>query len=131
MVWNISSGQLVCLSGCAPSQLLHTCSSAEYEKVEKVLYSLATAENISAINILLILNPKHGSYWEENSLYLCETRTDQKTGFQESAILKREKLKYIISKYTIWILSGIEVICDAREKKKETKIFSSHSCYFK
>ena len=26
MVWNISTGQLGYLSGCAPSQLLHTCS---------------------------------------------------------------------------------------------------------
>jgi len=66
MVWNISTGQLGCLSGCAPSQLLHTCSLAEYEKLEKVLDSIATTENISVINILLVLNPKHSSYWQEN-----------------------------------------------------------------
>jgi len=48
--------------GCAPSQLLHTCSSAEYEKLEKVLDFIATTENISVINILLVLNPKYSSY---------------------------------------------------------------------
>jgi len=36
MVRNISIGQLVCLCGCAPSQLLHTCTSAEDQKLEKV-----------------------------------------------------------------------------------------------
>jgi len=61
MVWNISTGQLRCVSGCAPSQLLHTCSLAECEKLEKVLNFIATAENISVINILLVLNPKHSS----------------------------------------------------------------------
>jgi len=35
MVWNISIGQTDCVSGCALSQLLHTCSLAEYEKQEK------------------------------------------------------------------------------------------------
>jgi len=30
---NISIGQLGCLSGCAPSQFLHTWSLAEYEKI--------------------------------------------------------------------------------------------------
>jgi len=33
---------------------------------KKVLDFIATAENISVINILLVLNPKHISYWEEN-----------------------------------------------------------------
>jgi len=66
MVWNISLGQLGYLSGCAPSQLLHTCSSAEYEKLGKVLDFLAITENFSVTNILLVLNPKHSSYWEEN-----------------------------------------------------------------
>jgi len=56
---------LGCLSGSAPSQLLYNCSSAAYENLEKVLDFLATTENISVINILL-LNPKHSSYWEEN-----------------------------------------------------------------
>jgi len=37
---------------------------AEYGRLEKILDFLATSENI--INILLILNPKHRSYWEEN-----------------------------------------------------------------
>ena len=39
MVWIISIGQLGYLSGCTPSQLLHTCSLAEYKKLEKVLIS--------------------------------------------------------------------------------------------
>jgi len=57
---------LVWLPGCAPSQLLHTCSLAEYERLEKVLDFTATTENISVINTLLLLNPKHSSYLEEN-----------------------------------------------------------------
>jgi len=32
----------------------------------KVLDFLATTKNISVINVLLILNPKHSSYWEQN-----------------------------------------------------------------
>jgi len=60
MVWNISIGQLGYLSGCATSQLLHTCSLAEYGKLKKVLDFIATTKNI---NILLTLNPKHSSYW--------------------------------------------------------------------
>ena len=54
------------LSGCAPSQFLHTCSLTG--KTGKSPLFIATTENISVINILL-LNPKHSSYWEENSLY--------------------------------------------------------------
>jgi len=37
-------------------QLLHTCSLAEYEKLEKVLDFTAT-ENIIFMNIFLVLNP--------------------------------------------------------------------------
>jgi len=37
--------------------------------LEKVLDFIAITENISVINILLILNPKHSSYWEENEHY--------------------------------------------------------------
>jgi len=66
MVWNISIGHLGYLSGCAPPQPLHTCSSAESEKLEKALDFIATTKNISVINILLALYPKHSSYWEEN-----------------------------------------------------------------
>jgi len=72
MVWNISIGQLGCLSVCAPSQLLHTCSLAECWETGKSPGFIATTENISVTNILLlisillILNPKHCSYWEEN-----------------------------------------------------------------
>jgi len=54
------------LSGGAPSLLLHTCSLAGYGRLEKVLDFTGTTENISVINILLVLNPKHSSYWEEN-----------------------------------------------------------------
>jgi len=44
------------LPGCAPSQLLHTCSLAEYERPEKVLDFTATNEAIGVTNILLVLN---------------------------------------------------------------------------
>jgi len=66
MVWNISIGQLGLADSDAPPQLLHTCSFAEYGRLEKVLDFIATAENISVINMLLVLNPKHSRYWEEN-----------------------------------------------------------------
>jgi len=66
MVWNISIGQTGYLSGSAPSQLLHICCLAEYEKV---LDFIATTENISVINIVLVLNLKYIRYWEENDLY--------------------------------------------------------------
>jgi len=54
------------LPGCAPSQPLHTCSLVKEGKLEKVLDFIATTENISVINTLLVLNPKHSSYREEN-----------------------------------------------------------------
>jgi len=54
------------LPGCGPSQLLHTCPLAECGRLEKVLHFIATTENVSVINILLVLNPKHNSYWEGN-----------------------------------------------------------------
>jgi len=78
MVWNIFIDQLGWLSGCAPSQLLHTCSSAEYEKLEKVLDFIATAENTSVTNILLLLNLKHSSYWEGNEV-CCSRNQDKHT----------------------------------------------------
>jgi len=49
------------LSVCAPSQLLHACSLAEYEKL-KIFDFIAITKNISIINILLLLNPKHNGY---------------------------------------------------------------------
>jgi len=55
------------LPGCAPSQLLHTCLLAEYGRLEKVLDFIGTTKNIRVINILL-LSPKHSSYWEETTL---------------------------------------------------------------
>jgi len=56
------------LPGCAPSQLLHTCASAEHGRLGKALDFIAKTENSynSALNIRLVLNPKHSSYWEEN-----------------------------------------------------------------
>jgi len=66
MVWNISPGQLG-LAGwlCSLPAPAH-CSLAEYEKLKKVLDFLATTENICVINIHLVQNPNHISYWEEN-----------------------------------------------------------------
>jgi len=64
MVWNISIDQLGYLSGYAPSQLLCTCLLAEHGKPRKSLIFLT--KTISVINIRLVLNPKHSSYWEEN-----------------------------------------------------------------
>jgi len=52
--------------GDAPSQRLHTRSLAEYQELEEVLDFIATTKNISVINVLLVLNPKHSSYWDEN-----------------------------------------------------------------
>jgi len=66
MVWNISAVQPGYLSGCAPSQLPHTCSLAEYEKLEKSPRFIATTKNISVINVALVLNSKHSSNYEEN-----------------------------------------------------------------
>jgi len=37
-----------------------------YEKLKEVIDFLAKTKNISVISILLILNPNHSSYWEEN-----------------------------------------------------------------
>ena len=62
------------LSGCAPSQLLHTCSLAEYGKLEKVMDFIATTKNTSAISIVLTLNPKHSSYWKKINSIPAETR---------------------------------------------------------
>jgi len=67
VVWSIPLGQLGRLPGCAPSQLLHTRSRAEYVKLEKVLgFITTTTKNIRVTNILLVLNPKQSSHWEEN-----------------------------------------------------------------
>jgi len=62
MVGYFSIGQLSYLPGYAPSQLLRTCSLAESKKLEEVLNFITTTKNISVINILLVLNPKHNSY---------------------------------------------------------------------
>jgi len=75
MVWNISIGWFGYMSGYAPPQLLHTCSLAEYEKLDKVLDFTSTTENLSVMNILLLLNQKHNSYWEEDKLYLSQLKS--------------------------------------------------------
>jgi len=64
-IWNISIGLLGLAARLCFAQLLHTCSLAEHGRLGKPDF-LATAENISAINITLLPNPKHSSYWEEN-----------------------------------------------------------------
>jgi len=66
MIQNIFIGHLGYLSAYAPSQLLRTCSLAEYEKLQRVLDFKAITGNMSVINILMVLNLKHSSYWEEN-----------------------------------------------------------------
>jgi len=43
-----------------------SCTPAEDQKLEKVP---DLVESISVISILLVLYPKHSSYWEENYLY--------------------------------------------------------------
>ena len=54
------------LPGCAPSQLPPTCLLAEHLRLKKLLDFIATTESIRVISILLLLNPKHSSYQEEN-----------------------------------------------------------------
>jgi len=84
MVWNISTGQLGYLSGHAPSRLLHTCSSAEYEKLEEVLDFIATDENISVINKkqqllrgkLTLSQPKTGQSHIFLSFSLCQISSE-------------------------------------------------------
>jgi len=62
VVCNTSIGHLGYPSGYAHAQLLLTCSLAEYVKLEKILGFIATTKNLSVVNILLLLNPKHSSY---------------------------------------------------------------------
>jgi len=50
---------------------------AEHEKLDEVLDFTATTENISVTNILLVLNSKHSSYWEENSLSPSQNQDKQ------------------------------------------------------
>jgi len=46
--------------------LLHAWLSAVYQKLEKTLNFIATTKTVSIINIFLLLNLKHSSYWEGN-----------------------------------------------------------------
>jgi len=50
LVWNISPGQLGCLSDYAPSQLLHTCSLTKHGRLKNVLDFLTTTKNISVLS---------------------------------------------------------------------------------
>jgi len=75
MVWNTSTGQLGYLSGHAPSQLLHTCSLGEHEKLGKVLDFTATTENINVNNILLILIQNTTDTGRKTDCIAHETRT--------------------------------------------------------
>jgi len=63
MVWNISIGQLG-LPAWLSSLLVP--ASTEYTRLEKALDFLATTKSIHIINVLLLPNPKHSGYWEEN-----------------------------------------------------------------
>jgi len=47
-------------AGCAPSQLLYTCSLAKHGKLKKVLGFLATTKNINILSTLF-------SYYTQNS----------------------------------------------------------------
>jgi len=64
-----ASASLGYLSGYTPSQLLYAYSLAGHGSQEKLFEFSAKTDNISVINILLVLNPKHSTYWEENWLY--------------------------------------------------------------
>jgi len=67
MVWNISTGQLGLSAWlCSLPAPAHLLVSQTWETEEKVLDFTASTENVSVSNILLVLNPKHSSYWEEN-----------------------------------------------------------------
>ena len=88
LVWNISIGQLVYLSCCASSQLLHTCLLAEYEKLEKVLDFIAATKTISVINILLILNPKQ---LLRGKLTLSQLKPGQKYNGGEEFVNERSR----------------------------------------
>jgi len=68
VVWNIPIDQFGWLAVLPPGSCT-TCSLAEQKKLEKVLDFIVTTENISGISILLVLNPKHSSCWEEKELY--------------------------------------------------------------
>jgi len=80
MVWNISIDQSGYLSGFAPSQLLDF---------------IAKPDNISVINILLVLNPKHSSYWRKINSIPVETRTLNNT-FQSLQFISLVYIKTVI-----------------------------------
>ena len=68
-VWNISIGQVgLAVWLCSLPASAQLLISWIWE-TGKSPWFIATTENISVINIILLLNPKHSSYWEENELY--------------------------------------------------------------
>jgi len=79
MVWNISIGQLGLAAWLyslpAPAHLLISW----IWETGYVLDFIATAKNISVINILPLLNPKYSSYWEGNEL--CPTQNQDSSLF--------------------------------------------------
>jgi len=112
MVWIISVSQLGDLSGYAPSQHLHTCSLAEYEKLEEVLDFTATTENVSVTNILLLLNPKHSSCWEANSLYPS----------------RNQDISECLEIEDIFSTRSMPVVCQGLTVEKNTVFFESCLC---
>ena len=52
----------ICLATLPPTSFTPT----EYEELEKAFDFIAATEIISVINILLVLNQKNSSCWEEN-----------------------------------------------------------------
>ena len=67
VVWNILVGWLGLSAWlCFLPTPAHLLISWTWETGKKVLDFLATTENTGVINILLVLNPKHNRYCEEN-----------------------------------------------------------------
>jgi len=58
-------------SSCTPP---HQPNTGNWKKVRDFL---ATTKTISIINILLILNSKHSSYWKENQLFPTHNQDSQ------------------------------------------------------
>jgi len=58
-------------SSCTPA---HQLNMRSWKKVPDFV---ATTENISVIDVLLVLKPKHSSYWEGNEL--CPSQNQDTT----------------------------------------------------
>jgi len=66
MVWNISIGRLGLAAWLCSLPALALLIIIWVRETGRSPSFSATTENISVINIFLLLNPKHSSYWEEN-----------------------------------------------------------------